>query len=358
MRVAVLGSWSEPPDEGFALRGDKLQFQQAARRVGHELIRRGHSLVVGSDGDHTADRHAVEGAVEALQSAGAVEPSRPRVLLIRRRKARRAPAFAGLRVTGAFVEQAMNVGSEGAVKQLQVAFADAVLLLCGAAHTEQAGIAAALSGKPLACIGSFGGAAHRLNETFAEAPTRWGLRESDTMAVLALQEPFGDGLLVKALRLARIEDAPRLMLVHGRSLHRDDLKRELEQQGIRVVVLTDEFEPTMPIPEKFERYAASVDGAIVLVTPDDVGGLADGSDRATRRARENVWVEAGWFWGRRGRGKLMLLRQRKAIDEDAAGMPSDLGNVEHYFYAEDPWKERRAQIEAFIDRLRSASDQA
>jgi predicted nucleotide-binding protein len=116
------------------------------------------------------------------------------------------------------------------------------------------------------------------------------------------------------------------MNVHGRSLHRDDLKRELEQQGIRVVVLTDEFEPTMPIPEKFERYAASVDGAIVLVTPDDVGGLADGSDRATRRARENVWVEAGWFWGRRGRGKMMLLRQRKATDEDAAGMPSDLGS--------------------------------
>ena len=107
--------------------------------------------------------------------------------------------------------------------------------------------------------------------------------------------------------------------------------------------------PTEPIPLKFERFAASVDGAIALMTPDDVGGLATGPATTAPRARENVWVEVGWFWGHRGRSKLLLLRKGGVV------LPTDLGNVESYEYTSSP-EERAPEIQRFIARLRSASD--
>jgi predicted nucleotide-binding protein len=116
-----------------------------------------------------------------------------------------------------------------------------------------------------------------------------------------------------------------------------------------VIVLADEFATAEPIPLKFERFASSVDGAIALLTPDDTGGLAAEPAAVAPRARENVWIEVGWFWGRRGRPKLLLLRK------GAVTIPSDLGNVENYEYTSSP-EERNLEIQKFIARLRSAND--
>jgi predicted nucleotide-binding protein len=66
------------------------------------------------------------------------------------------------------------------------------------------------------------------------------------------------------------------------------------------------------------------------------------------RARENVWVEVGWFWGYRGRSKLPLLTK------GAVTIPSDLGNVEHYPY--NDLSECEQWITRFIAKLRSACD--
>ena len=166
-----------------------------------------------------------------------------------------------------------------------------------------------------------------------------------------LQEPFSDVVLKKALQAAWIEGAPKLMIIHGRSPDRDIFKEYLLKHVGRVIVLVDEFANTEPTPLKFERYASSVDGAIALLTPDDIGGLAADPAAAAPRARENVWVEVGWFWGHRSRSKLLLLRK------GAVTIPSDLAGVENYEYMsgpEDPAVEPR--IQAFISRLRSASE--
>jgi predicted nucleotide-binding protein len=141
-------------------------------------------------------------------------------------------------------------------------------------------------------------------------------------------------------------------VIHGRSPDRDTLKSHLERLGVgKVVVLVDEFEPTTPIPDKFERYATSVDGAIALVTPDDLGSAAEELAATEARARQNVWLEVGWFWGRRGRSKVLLLTKGKVA------IPSDIGNVEHYDYDDDP-RERDPQIKKFIHKLRFGSDAA
>jgi predicted nucleotide-binding protein len=135
----------------------------------------------------------------------------------------------------------------------------------------------------------------------------------------------------------------------NRSADRDILKQYLLKHVGRVIVLADEFAPTEPIPLKFERFASSVDGAIALLTPDDVGALAADPTFTNLRARENVWVEVGWFWGHRGREKLLLLTKGEVT------IPSDLGNVVHYRYTSSP-EDLADKIQLFITKLRSASD--
>jgi hypothetical protein len=206
-----------------------------------------------------------------------------------------------------------------------------------------------VSKKPLACIGSFGGAAAALNVRFMASPTTWGYEPYQTRRLAELQEPFGDFVLRSGLEIAWIEGAPKLMIIHGRSPDRTVLRTYLLKHVGKVIVLADEFAPSEPIPLKFERFASSVDGAIALLTPDDVGGLADAPATVAPRARENVWIEVGWFWGHRSRAKLLLLRK------GAVTIPSDLGNVESYEYTSTP-EERELEIQRFIARLRSASE--
>lgn len=350
MRVAVLGSWTQEDREAWKLRETPAAFRAACRQVGAELIRRGHSLIVGSDAEHTADANAVLGAVDALADARA-EIDAPRIMLVRPASSDDGRSFAELRrsIPGLLVQHPVDAASWAAVKLVQTQLADALILIGGGRNTEQAGLTAAVSGKPLACIGSFGGAAATLNQRFATAPTTWGYEPQQTRRLPELQEPFSDLVLRKALETAWIEGAPKLMIIHGRSPDRDALKQYLLEHVGRVVVLADEFAPSQPIPVKFERFASSVDGAIALLTPDDVGGLAAEPAAASPRARENVWIEVGWFWGHRGRGKLLLLRK------DGVTIPSDLGNVESHEYTASPL-ERAAEIQRFIARLRSASD--
>jgi len=113
------------------------------------------------------------------------------------------------------------------VKVFQTKRAGAVVLLGGAENTQQAGLTAAVSGKPLACIGSFGGAVRMLNGLFLRSPTTWGYDAESETKLRQLQELFSDVVLHSALSVAWIEGAPKLLLIHGRSSDRDLLKSYL-----------------------------------------------------------------------------------------------------------------------------------
>ena len=53
MHVAVMGSWRAKDQAAWKLRESSAEFQEAARRVGKELVRAGHNLIVGSDAEPT-----------------------------------------------------------------------------------------------------------------------------------------------------------------------------------------------------------------------------------------------------------------------------------------------------------------
>ena len=88
-----------------------------------------------------------------------------------------------------------------------------------------------------------------------------------------------------------------------------------------------------------------VDAAIALVTPDDLGGLREDSDAGLRdRARQNVWVEVGWFWGKLGRARTLLLGKR------GVELPSDLSGLVMEEFNDLP-AEREPQICNWIESL-------
>src|SRR5262245_31870223 len=65
MRIAVFASWRPGDQKDWRLQ-DSGGFPQAAEALGRRIVERGHSLVVGTDGEDTADYLAARGAAAAL----------------------------------------------------------------------------------------------------------------------------------------------------------------------------------------------------------------------------------------------------------------------------------------------------
>ncbi|MFZ1426398.1 MAG: TIR domain-containing protein [Geminicoccaceae bacterium] len=128
----------------------------------------------------------------------------------------------------------------------------------------------------------------------------------------------------------------RVFIVHGRDTGaRDSLSLFLERVGAQPKVIQDEIAPGRTIIEKLEMHS-DVSYAIVLITDDDVGGLAhDRQGNMKPRARENVILELGYFAGKLGRDKVCIVKK------GAANLPSDFHGVE-YISMDDhgAWKDK------------------
>lgn len=342
MKVALVGSWREHDAREWRLR-DRPAFTEACRTLAAEIARRGHTIIVGGQGEHTADYHAVEGVVQALGAAGA---DAARIHILRPDDGHRTfeahrRAFPDLFTSSSSPGDAWEV-----TKLYQVKTADAVVVMGGADKSMQAGVAAAISGKRVAPVGSFGGAGERLARLFQGEAGGWGRHVPPDDELGALQNPWSDPLAGRVLRMLGIERYPELLVIHGHSPDRLKLKDFL-RDVLRLpdpVIMGEQPPSGLTLPEKFEQLAGRVHGAIAVVTPDDVGGLAAGPTELQGRARENVWLEVGWFWGRLGRDRFRLLVR------SGTSVPSDLRGLEFSEYRDDPL-ERSEDVRAFVGSL-------
>jgi predicted nucleotide-binding protein len=148
-----------------------------------------------------------------------------------------------------------------------------------------------------------------------------------------------------------LRKGPVIVIVHGHDdAARDSLVGVLEELGVdRALIMGLEQLPGETLPEKWETVAAQAEGAIVLATPDDEGRVR-GETTLRARARENVWLELGWLWGRLLDRRRLLLLIRDA-DDEAIEIPSDYSGVVFEKFKEDPGDSRKA-IAALIDQLR------
>jgi predicted nucleotide-binding protein len=99
-----------------------------------------------------------------------------------------------------------------------------------------------------------------------------------------------------------------IFVVHGHALAlKYEAVRVLERgTGRDVVVLHELPNAGRTILEKFEGHAATASFAVVLLTADDEGGVK-GSEQRHPRGRQNVIFELGFFCGKLGRERVVVL---------------------------------------------------
>lgn len=113
----------------------------------------------------------------------------------------------------------------------------------------------------------------------------------------------------------------QVFVVHG---HDESIKqrvaRFLERLGLDPIILHEKPDEGRTIIEKFEDYSEVARYAIVLLTPDDIGGVASEQSKLSPRARQNVVFEMGYFIGKLGRNRVCSLYRGVEVPSDLQGL--------------------------------------
>ena len=113
----------------------------------------------------------------------------------------------------------------------------------------------------------------------------------------------------------------QIFIIHGRDDEtKQTVARFLEHLDLKPIILHEQPNQGRTIIEKFEQHAQA-GFAVVLLTPDDVGALQEGTANLKPRARQNVIFEFGYFIGRLGRSRVC------ALTKGDIEIPSDYDGV-------------------------------
>jgi predicted nucleotide-binding protein len=136
-----------------------------------------------------------------------------------------------------------------------------------------------------------------------------------------------------------------VFIVHGHDeLAEESIARFVGNLEFEPVVLSEQASVSRPPIEKFEDHANEIVYAIVLVTPDDIGaaradvssivyGSAEEAISALEpRARQNVILELGFFYGKLGRNQVC------ALSSGTVKRPSDIGGVAYVDMDAGDWR--------------------
>jgi hypothetical protein len=346
LKIAIFGAWRTYAD--YELHGNIDQFAQVCYKIGAAIAKHGHSLIVAGDGKETADYHVVLGFLSVAKD---LSIERPMVDIVSENifyeEYRNYPH---LFTYNRWVSTSWKIAHLYAIKA-----ADSVFVIGGGSGSYQAGIAGFIANKRVVPVGTFGGAARQLlditDTLAADSRSRSGVPQN----IGILRGPYTSLQHDTILNMLGVGGFPTLMIIHGRSADWQNLRTHLqEKQNLsNVVVMGQDFGAGRTLPEKYEDLALHVDGAIAIATPDDSGAaiiepggtpINDKTIRYFHRARQNVWLEVGWFWGYIGRKKILILH-RGGVE-----IPSDLEGVEGYEYSLQP-SERSSEIQKFIQTL-------
>jgi predicted nucleotide-binding protein len=126
----------------------------------------------------------------------------------------------------------------------------------------------------------------------------------------------------------KTEFSNEIFIVHG---HGGELKeaaaRLVKTLGLQPIILHEQANKGRTIIEKFSDHAQAAGFAIVLLSADDIGGPKGTlPDALQPRARQNVVLELGYFFGALGRDRVC------AIHEQGVEIPSDLQGLVYIQY--------------------------
>lgn len=335
MWVAVIGSCKRSSQKtGWSLHHENY-FVEACRAIGANLAKMGHELVVARTDSDTADKFTKQGFEDENRGSGRLTK----------------PIYA---------DYPTKIWAQAHLKAVQLA--DAVIAIGGAEGTYTAAQAALLSGKILITISCFGGAAESIAAT-ESANQRVHFRILSGLKQIVPGASSDWIAELNTLVNEALSDFPRILIIHGRSDDKYALRDILVSGGgslaglPKPIIMKEHTQAAPFIHRRFEELAEKVDAAIAVVTPDDMG-IDIVQDNGTPRhaidvrslqlrARQNVWIEVGWFWGRLGMERVMVLQRGGNVD-----IPSDLKGMNVHEYA-DFSSSLLVQIERFVASIRN-----
>lgn len=129
--------------------------------------------------------------------------------------------------------------------------------------------------------------------------------------------------------------APSVFVVHGHDAEARDLVcGALKGYGIEPVVLSQQLGPSQSLLQKFLGVSERANFAVVVLSADDYGAalrqyeLTGVADRALKfRARQNVILELGFFYGRLGWENVFVLQRPPPKLYPDFEPPSDLAGA-------------------------------
>jgi predicted nucleotide-binding protein len=348
--IAVIGSWAEEQRQAWNLKGSSENFARACEELGFRLAARPINLLVDSDWNKESIDVAIMTGVEDYfrkTSEGKCQ------IYVRydddRHKGEGNEPYMSFRqdfsASCTLLPFPIKKGQQTLLLRLQDA--ERIIVIGGDQVVFDAALSAAIEGKRVIPIGPFGGAAEQLGKFFLQVHDLqmpgWTKTPRST-ELSQLHARWSENVIKVATTIATAK--PALMIVHGRSADKDQLialLAAINQPPQMMIMENDENAVASLLPEKFERLAVQADGVIIVATPDDVGELREQAESLRQRARQNVWLEFGWFWHQLGRKRILLLvRGRPEI-------PSDLAGIEYVRYEKSP-EEKKEAIYRFIER--------
>lgn len=127
----------------------------------------------------------------------------------------------------------------------------------------------------------------------------------------------------------------KIFVVHGHDKEmKQTVARTLEKLDLEPVILHEQPNRGRAIIDKFEDCSEAISFAIILLSPDDKGCKKNNFPGSAKlRARQNVILELGYFIGKLGRTKVLVLFK----DEPDFEHPSDFVGV-LYTSFKDGWE--------------------
>ncbi|MBB3956297.1 TIR domain-containing protein [Novosphingobium sediminicola] len=129
------------------------------------------------------------------------------------------------------------------------------------------------------------------------------------------------------------EISTKVFVVHGRDdATKNEVSLFLRTVGLEPIILHMRPNGGRHLLTKFQEESSGAAFAVVLMTPDDEGGLA-GATQMKPRARQNVVLELGFFLGKLGPANVA------ALMKDDVERPSDFDGIAYIpFDASGSWK--------------------
>jgi predicted nucleotide-binding protein len=210
--------------------------------------------------------------------------------------------------------------------------------------------AARLDNGPMTMRTEFGGGnyeaaeAHRARQYLAEGKQRSLVLLHQAISWLeeeiADREQYASPVAEEEISQSR-PDLRKIFVVHGHDGEtRATVARFIEKLGFEAVILHERPNKGRTIITKFRDEAAGVGFAVVLMTPDDVGGEAPSQRNGVNllpRARQNVVFELGFFVGALGPEHVA------ALVKGDIERPSDFDGVVYISLDNTNWKTELAR---------------